>query len=623
MTHRQNQTRIRCSKELALLALACLAIPARSQEDMLDRVVDLDAHVVVANRQEVPISHVGSSVEALDRFELRKGQNALLLDSLRHVPGLYLRNNGSQGTVFGITVRGVSSNSPTVLLNGIDTSNASNGEIMNPGNILVSSMSRVEVLKGAQSSLYGADTLTGVISISSLDAEEQPGGRLILGYGSFDTLQYGIGHSGSQGKLSWSVDATRYDSEGYSAQDPEFGPEWADDDAHESTNLLAVFKYEFSENAGMSWASYYVDAEAEFDPGVPPIWGAPSSVNLSQSKELYSRLAVAFRPASNWKSSMGAGYSDVDYRSYAGSDYVADGDRYTIDWVNRIELGEHWNLLAGAEREIEDNRTDVGDRDNTSVYVENLIRPSESLDLTLGLRHDDNSAYGSETTYRGTVSYRIEDTDARIRGSFGTSFQAPTFFQLFNALYGNTALKPESGEAWDLGFEKSIAEGRAFLSATLFGNDIEDKIGWNGVYENISRYESEGIETQMRFLASESLHVTAAHTYSKGEEDGTLEALRVPRNIYSLNLFWRALDDRLGINLSGQHVTSQFSDGQAREDGEKQAGYTVFDLGLDYELSERQSIWARIGNVFDEEYVEVSGFQTPGANLMVGARMTF
>ena len=157
---------------MASLGLVLAAVPARSQEtDALSKAIDLDAYVVVANRYEMPIQRVGSSVETLDAFELGKSKDTFLVDNLRLIPGLYLRNNGGPGASFGMTTRGLSTNRPTVLVNGIEVSNASTGEMINLGNIFSGNLDRVEVLKGPQSSLYGADALAGVISIDTLPAD--------------------------------------------------------------------------------------------------------------------------------------------------------------------------------------------------------------------------------------------------------------------------------------------------------------------------------------------------------------------------------------------------------------------------------------------------------------------
>lgn len=611
---------------LAGLSLAWLASPARSQDEAELATHELDAMVVSANRMEMPVQRVGSSVELLERFELERGQETLLLDVLRSVPGIHLRNNGSPGAVFGMTTRGLSSNRPKVLINGIEAGNPADGEIMNLGNVFTGNLSKVEILKGPQSSLYGADALAGVIAVETLGPGERQGGRASLGYGSFETFDYSIGHSGSLGRFSWAVNGVGRESEGYSVEDPARGPAWADDDAYDNKSFTGAFEYRIDEDARLFLSALVFDSFAEFDPGNPEfVFGEPAGDNTFNSDKILLRAGSDFRIAENWTSTASVHYADVDTLSFSdGSEFPSDGERYELDWVNTLVASESWSFVAGAEYEEEENRSDGGDRDNASVFMENVFRVSEKLDWTLGGRFDDNSAYGEEATWRSTFSYRLDDLDARIRGTFGTSFQAPSFFQLFNGFFGNPELKPESGEGWDLGVEKRFADGRVLLSSTLFGNEVTDKIIFtNSTFGNVDRYESVGVETSLSYRVSDTLQVAAAHTYSDAEENGSVEALRVPRNVASLNLHWTPLDGRLGVNFEGLFVSSQFSDNGERAAGVRLPGYEVFNLALRYRLDERYSLWLRAGNLFDEDYQEISGFQTAGANLNGGVRMRF
>ncbi len=604
------------------LALLCAAYPARSQESAENDVHTLEKFVIVANRYEVPIDKVGSSVEILESYDLEKGSQSFLLDFMREVPGFYLRNNGGPGGTFGITTRGLNSNRPTVLIDGVKVSNPANGQIINFGNLLGSNISRVEILKGPQSSLYGADALAGVISIQTNG--DSSGGTIELSAGSYYTYEASISLNGSEDALTWSFNASRYDTKGFSTQPPAFGPEWADDDAYENTSFSTKLGYELGDNAELFLVAYYIDSFSEFDPGTPAPWLTnPNPDNYSESEQLFARLGGKFQLSNNWNSQISVAHSNVDTISFTGTTYRSDGDRYEFEWQNTIELSERWTLVAGAEYELEDNRTDAGDRDNQSYYVENIVSLSDQLDWTLGARYDDNSAYGNKTTWRSSFSYRIETVDARLHGSYGTSFQAPSFYQLFNPTYGNKMLTPESGKGWDFGFEKTFAEGKFVLSSTLFGYEIEDMINFSFdtyLYGNEEFYESGGIETSARWQLSDDLRLTAGHTYSSANyEDGT-EAERVPRNLYSLNANWRGLENKLGINATLLHVSSQLG---LRNAATRQPGYTVVNLATQYQINERYQVWVRIDNVFDEDYQEIANYQTPGISYYTGVRFSF
>jgi vitamin B12 transporter len=605
-----------------VLSLLCLASPARSQDDNSEEdVYDLKTMVIVANRSEVPINQVGSTVELLDAYDLNKTEQAFLLDSIRHVPGFYLRNNGSPGGAFGITTRGLNGNHPTVLVDGIEIDNPATGQIVNFGSLFGDNVSRVEILKGPQSSLYGANALAGVISIRTEDGKSNPGSQFGVSYGAHDTLTGNLSTRGAEGNLSWALNLSYYEHE-FSVQNPSFGPEWEDADAYDNFQSSVKIEYAIDETSSINFLAYWFDTFAEFDPGDPDSqFGAPELINFTETTQFFSRIGGAFQISENWDSTTGIAINDADSVSVTGGRFPNDGDRYTYDWKNTIKLNSKWTLVNGIEHEEEDNRSGEGDRNNTSLFVENIIKGNEVFNWTIGGRYDDNSVYGEETTWRTTFSYQLEEANARIRGSYGTSFQAPSFFQLFSS-FGDPNIKPESGEGWDIGYEQGFADGKVFLTTTLFGNKVKDKIifSFNSfTFANEDIYKSQGVENALRFQIANNASATLAYTYSDANYENGTEAGRVPRNILSLGLDFQPTD-KVNITTTALTVSSQYS---TRTSTTKQDGYTVVNVAGQYDLDERMQLWLRIDNLLDEDYEEVQTFQTSGVSVYSGVRFNF
>ncbi|MBL4576195.1 MAG: TonB-dependent receptor [Opitutaceae bacterium] len=418
--------------------------------------------------------------------------------------------------------------------------------------------------------------------------------------------------------------ANHLQSKGFSIEDPSIGPAWADNDGYENTSFSTKLGYEIGENTELFFLAYYIDSYAEFDPGNPAwIFGTPNADNYSENEQLFAKIGSKFQFSDNWDSQISFAHTDVDSTSYSGTAYQSNGDRFEFDWQNTIEINDRWTVVTGAEYQLEDNRSDIGDRDNKSYYLENVFSLSDQLDWTLGGRYDDNSAYGNETTWRTSFSYQIENIDTRIHSSYGTSFQAPSFYQLFNPTYGNTSVIAESGKGWDFGIQKTFSEGKFVLHSTLFGYEVDDKINFSFAtfkYGNEEFYESKGIESSASWQFCDALQLTAVHTYSDANYSDGTEAERVPRNVYSLNANWLGLENKLGINANIFHASSQFS---LRGDSTKQPGYTVVNLATQYQLSERYELWARIDNLFDTDYQEIKNFQSPGIAFYTGIRLDF
>lgn len=623
-------SRFGLTKLLASGIFACCgAITAPSSfaiENDSSEVYDLDQFVVVSSRTELRLNQVGSSVEVVTSSDFKKLKQPFLLESLRSIPGYLLRNNGGSGQVFAMTTRGLNTNRPTVFIDGVEVSNPGSGQILNFGTLATSGIDRVEILKGAQSSLYGADALAGVISIQTRDGREEPGGSVDLMTGHFDTYQGTASIWGSKDAFSYFAMVSYFDSEGYSVQDPSYGPEWADDDFYRNFNGLINLSYQIKDDTALKLVVYYLDSKAGYDPGDPSfIFGDPFADNYTETEQTVAKLSFDFEPSDYWESELSASMTETRDFSFSSFPFAADGDRFELNWNNNFEYSGKYQLVAGAKYEKEENVSSPGDRNEKSLYLENLVFMDEEFVFTVGGRYDDNSAYGSEYTYRGTFSYILEETEQRLirlRGSYGTSFQAPTFLQLFS-FFGDPDIRPESGTGWDLGIETSLNEGTTTFGATYFDYDIKDKIVFSFASNNFAnegRYFSCGIESYAKFQLNNDIVLNLNYTYSNSEyEDGT-PAERVPETTVTAGINWLTLNEVLLISLNGAYVGNQFS---LRGDTDKTPDYLIFNIAGTYELNDAWDIWLRIDNLFDEDYEEVSGFQTADFSLFGGVNIQF
>jgi vitamin B12 transporter len=604
----------------AFAGTACLHAddqPARKQDN--DATYQLANYVVVANTYEVPLSEVGSTVEVITREDLEIGQTTFVLDALRELPGISLRNNGGPGGAFGMTTRGLNTNLPTVLIDGIEVSDPQSGRILNPGLLFSNSVERVEFLKGPQSSLYGADALAGVINITTREVKDgETTGSLSAGYGTFDTKQGSVNLQTRQGPIDFSLNLNRHESAGFSAQDNE-----TEDDGYENSSITAKLGYQATEDLKFYLLGYYIDSESEFDASFVPSSFDPSGIN--RTEQFFAKTGAILQATEDWETQLGFAFSNVKTESDSVSNGFSEteGDRYKIDWRNVYSVNDDWNIAAGAEYEIEDNRLGTGDRDETSYYADNTIEVVENLHWTLGGRYDDNSAYGTNETWRTTFSYLIEPINSRLHGSYGTSFQAPSFYQTLNPTYGTPGLKAENGEGWDFGIETAFLDEKVIWDVTLFGNDISDKIGFDMTtlkYKNDESYESHGVETSLSWQVCQDVLIRTNYTYTEAEyEDGT-EAERVPEHMANFSVLWSTLEEKLNLKASVHYVGKQKS---LRSSLVDQDDYTVLNLAGQYELTKELTLWTSVNNVFDAEYQEISGYNSADFNMMAGIRINF
>ncbi len=600
-------------------------LPARNQDT--NAYQELPEYVISAYTYEVPLTEVGSTVEIIDREDLELSQSTFLLDNLRELPGVNVRNNGGAGTSFGITTRGLTK-PPMVLIDGIEVSNPADGYTINPGLLFSNSIERVEFLKGPQSSIYGANAFAGVINITTREPQDgETQTQLSAGAGTYHSREGSISFQTKQGPFDFSAGLNRHTSDGFSTQDNN-----TEDDGYRNTSARAKIGYQATEDLKFYAVAYYIDSLTETDSD-SSVLIYDGTYGKNATEQTFAKAGAIFQATDTWETQLSYAYTHVESNSdslgyYTGTPdrFVSEGRRQKVEWRNVVELNDRWVIAAGSDFEEEKALSFSGNVDNTSIYFDNTLEVVDNLFWSIGGRHDDNSDYGDNNTWRTTISYLIEPFDSRIHGSYGTTFQAPSLSQRFGQ-YGNPNLVPEEGKGWDLGIERDFLDGALIFDVTLFGNDIDDKINFSGTpgrYLN-KPYKSNGVETSLSWQVADDFRVFGNYTYTDGENGDGSKVVRVPQHHATLGGSWSALDDQLQlratINYVGKQNNTDFS--SPLYPNVELDDYTVVNLAGQYAVSETVTLWTSLNNLFDEDYQEILGYNTPGFNITAGIRIDF
>src|ERR1700754_1137777 len=144
-------------------ALAACLQTASAQDNPQGTQV-LPTIVVSPTTIPTPQSEIASSVTVITAADIERQQYRTLPDALSAVPGLNVVQSGGPGGLTSVFIRGTNANHAKVLIDGIDASDPSNpARVFDLGQLLTADIQQIEVLRGPQSGLYGADALGGVI----------------------------------------------------------------------------------------------------------------------------------------------------------------------------------------------------------------------------------------------------------------------------------------------------------------------------------------------------------------------------------------------------------------------------------------------------------------------------
>jgi vitamin B12 transporter len=238
------------------------------------------------------------------------------------------------------------------------------------------------------------------------------------------------------------------------------------------------------------------------------------------------------------------------------------------------------------------------------------------LRIDLGVRHDDNDAFGERTTPKVGLLLPLGDA-SRVRASWGEGFRAPSIGELFYPFSGNAELEPEESESWELGVEYEAGAWKA--GVTRFDNEFVNLIDFDFATftnRNVGRAASRGFELWSRYTGS-LFSISTNATILETEDLATGEALlRRPRETASLVLI--AGSGPWVVSFSAAFVGDRFDVDPVSLERIELGSHLGFDLGARLEKWSRAKPFARIENLADREFQEVAGYPAPGRRVIAG-----
>jgi len=619
-----------------LLVLALMApLAAHAQEPKR-----VDPVVVTATPVATPAEQLGASVSVVNGEDFQTYHYPTVDEALRSVPGVEIRRSGAYGKTTSVTIRGANANQVQVLVDGLRVKSPTLGQV-DLSDISPDLIERIEVIRGAQSTLYGADAIGGVINIITRKGTGGPfQATLQQEVGNYDTLVSRATVYGAWKILNYALSASHFESNGQSQNDEtDANAISARIGATLPWNSTLDFVFRYNKNA------IGVPVKGVF-PGPQPINPIINRNARSQSETTIFSLEGKTRPVEWWESrgrlaryENSAGFQDpadpgVDFDFPTFSQ--VNVERREAEWVNSFFIGKWSTSSVGLE-----HRREIGESRNTfravsetqSVYFEQQLRFFERLFLTGGFRVEDNSVWGTTTTERGSLAFLIKETGTRLRGSAGTGFRAPTFNDLFFPGFGNPDLQPEDSLSYDFGVDQKLWNNRIRLGLTYFQNELKNLIAcctplptapFGGPF-NVGRARSAGIEFTGEVDVLPNLVASLNYTYTDSENLATDRPLpREPRHRWNIGLTWEPIP-KLSLFTQVHVVSEQFEQFGAVYN----SGYTRVDIGGTWRILERMGwlqkleLTARIQNLLNEGYAEVRGFPALGINALVGLRASF
>jgi vitamin B12 transporter len=623
-----------------------------------ETVTELEPLVVTASRTAIPAQQAGATMTVVTREQLEQRQVPFVADILREVPGLAVNRSGGVGALTQIRLRGAEADQILVLIDGVEANDPASGSAFDFAHLLTADVERIEILRGPQSALWGSDALAGVINIITRPGHGPLGFSGALEGGSFGTVHTQARLAGGGEHYDFSLSGAYVDTDGTNV-----AREGDEDDGYENITGFLKGGIKLLENLSLNVIARHTDATTESDPAPFPLFLPVDGDEESDVEQNYARTqAVLDLFNGSWQHVFGIAITDTDNEFFPGVETKsAAGQKFRLDYqttvfVDTPAIADATHALTFAlDREDED----FTQRGEPSEFFGQIFDPNQDQSFVnvgyvgeyrLGLwdrlfisgsvRHDDNDVFESATTYRATGAYLFPGWGTRLHGSYGTGIKNPTFLDRFGFLpdqfKGNPNLKPEESEGWDIGIEQPFWDDRISLGVTYFEEDLKDEIdgfffdpalGALTAINLEGTSEREGVEVTARVELFKGFNLTGVYTYvdsTEPDESGRqVREIRRPEHVASVGTNYRFLDDRANLNLSIDYNSEQkdrdFSTFPATR--VTLDDYTLVNVAGSYVVNKYLTVFARIENLFDDDYEEVLGFRARGIGAFGGVRL--
>lgn len=633
--------------------------------------------VVTAEAEPTMAQETSASVAIITRQEIEQREAVTLPDVLLYSPGVAIGRTGREGGQTSVFLNGGNSSFTKVLVDGTPVNEP--GNAVDFSNFTLDNIDKVEVVRGAESALYGTDAVAGVIQVfTHRGATHTPAAGVFAEGGNFFTRRAGAQLSGLAGPFDYSAAASYFQTDGQ-------GP----NDRFLTRTLSSNTGWNFSDSNHIRLSLRNSNSDAGI-PGqtllLPP--------NLDEHDALHFFSGNArwdFASSTHWHHQLsGVESYNRDFTDNHLADFFDPGDPFCAPLSPKAvpsficdfpftstlkynRAGVHaqssyllprFGATAGYQYEVENGFLNSSHlrRNNQGGFLDFRWLPHPRAVLNFGARAEANGSFGTRVVPRAGVSLAVRYGrglwgDTRARVFYGQGIKEPRFDQSYSSFVcspGNPSLRPERSRTWTVGVDQKLASDRVKVSAEYFSNRFFDIISFSallppagsgcsffGTFFNTDQARARGTNLSAEMRPLPWLMVAGNYTFddsrvrkSPNSSDPALIVGNrlIRRPVHSGSATINAAFRRVNLNLAGYFTgTRTDSDFLSFRIGSacfgpclvRNPGYARFDLAGSYAFPGGVTAYLRIANVFDKQYQDAIGYPALGREVRVGMNYRF
>lgn len=608
----------------------------------------LDPIIVTGSAHPTRLSRSTQSHTVIQQAEFSPLQPNHVSKILQQAPGIHLDEMGARGGISSIYVRGADPNFTLIMLDGIPLNDSTDqrGGGVDLSTIPIDQISRVEIVRGPVSAVYGSEAMAGAINLITKSPSENSNVRVLMEGGRFDSRKGLIHGGGTVGPLSANL--------GYSHSRNE---EQVEKDAFSQHTVGWNLSLDSATQWNIRMTGNYAQSSVR---SFPEGSGGPTLALLRETEKrktqtLLTGLTASLETPTAWHHqiflSLSRRSQDVDNPGVLSSPplfgipptrFTTDYGRYQARLTETWAITPHWTLSFGGqithERGNRDGTQDLssfGGRSNQPLdfsldrtfggpFVELTATPWEPFTVNTGTRLDLTEKTQPKFSPRVSARYEILPL-LHLRGAYGKGFKLPGLTSLGDPLIGNSELQPETSTGWDVGMEFHMPHNELTVSVAYFHNrfrnliDLDPDLLAQGMFQltNLDTAVTKGWELSLNLSPETPVSFQMNLTYLNTRVNETGDALRNrPKWRSGLGL---TLQLSTKVSLTSRvTIMSSRRDFQIPTQTSRVGGYTKTDATITYRPLPEWGWYLALENLTNAEYEDFRGFPSPPLTFRVG-----
>jgi len=600
---------------------------------------DPPAIIVTASRAEQAADETPASITLIDAARIERLGSPQVADFLRLVPSVAVATSGPAGSLTQARIRGAEANHTLLFVEGIRANDPAAGNEPRFELLNADLASRIEVVRGPQSALWGSEAIGGVVAVSG-EAPGSGGTQAFAEGGSRDSWRGAARTTLGEAERGFSIGIAGQRSDGIDSFSGD-----GDKDGYRNLGLRGSGRYRLSPALLVGASGFALWGESEFDGFDPITFLHADTLDETRNKLAAGRLFAEMGSRDKGYAVASASLLGSSNRNEVGSDLVnrTEATRRTLTLEGGQRFGKHRFIAAlESERETFEAR-DTGfggftnqDRSRNHQSLTAEWRGEELGRFTAGLavRHDIYSRFKNATTVRASLKADL-GSGVFVLTNYSEGIAQPSFFDLYGffpgSFVGNPGLKPESSRGGEISLRYSadqLGAALIYYRQRLKGEivDVFDPDTFLSSTANASgRSKRQGVELEGHYEPSDAIRLTMTYAWLDASEpsvsDGQLKEPRRPRHSGSI-----ALDGSRGrltygaaIAYTAERLDTDFDVFPARRI--ELDPYWLASIRIAYQVLDELEAHVRVANAFDSDYQEVVGYRTEGRSVHAGLRV--